>query len=169
MLPLCLTVINDKLSTYFVCHQINLQNRECNKNHFSFSSLLQIQPFGWCKSRRCGCSSLLGPHLYSRITEVLRVEWISGDRLVQPPAQNRVSQRRLLKAMSSRVLSTFTTSLGNLVQCLTTLSVKKCLVPYQPWKSRAHQAAGEPRSQHLRSVSLPIPIKWKFRFSFSKP
>lgn len=64
-----------------------------------------------------------------RITESLRLEGTSGDRIVQPPSTSRDSYRSP-RNMPSQVLSTSTDrgstiSLGDLFQRLTILTVKK--------------------------------------------
>ena len=56
-------------------------------------------------------------------------EGTSGDHLVPPPAQSRVNQSRLLRAMSGQVFSNSkggdaATSLGSLCQCLTTCKIE---------------------------------------------
>lgn len=68
-----------------------------------------------------------------QIAEMLRLEQTSWDHVGQTPCSSRVSCRRLPRTMPSQVFNTptdgdFTTSLGNLPQCLTTLIVKKCFL-----------------------------------------
>ena len=73
---------------------------------------------------------------FNRITEWLRSAGSSGGHLVQPPSSSRATESQLLRTMSTQLLNISKvrgcrTSLGNLCQCLVTLTVKKCLLMFR--------------------------------------
>ena len=70
------------------------------------------------------------PRTLQRVTESLKLEGTAGRHLVQPPCSGRAAESWLPRTMAKQLLNISkngesTTSLGNLCQCLVTLTLKK--------------------------------------------